>query len=289
VRKHLKGAGYHLRGEDWSVADIKRLTDWYATTTVAEDLHLDDLAKQLGRLKTSICRKAKELGLTDQKRPKRSSRKLPFPDKVYATDEDRNVATGKRIKKYLAENEHPKGALGLKHTETSRAKMSAAVKKAWANPNSKLNSDELRQQRSDRMMQMNRDNPPANPFSRAKDGRREDLNNQYFRSAWEANYARYLNFLIKQKQIRGWEYECQTFWFETIKRGVRSYKPDFKVTFLNGSHEWHEVKGWMTDKAATAIKRFKKYYPTEKHVLVDSKWFTAAKRQGLPAIVGNWE
>lgn len=271
----------------WTAIEIDYLKDWYRSRPLGASLKLDDLASELGRHKTNICRKAKQLGLTQRDRPKTGVRKITL--RQFATDAERNAATGERIKKYIADNGHPRGATGLQHTPESRAKMSATIKKAWERPTSKYHTEADRQRRSDLMMKRNREHPQAHPFSRAKDGRRADLNNQYFRSAWEANYARYLNFLVKQKAIIGWEYECQTFWFETIKRGVRSYKPDFKVKNNDGSHEWHEVKGWMTPKGATAIKRFKKYYPDEKHILVDAKWFASAKKQGLPSLVGNWE
>lgn len=97
----------------------------------------------------------------------------------------------------------------------------------------------------------------------------------YFRSKWEANYALYLNFLIKQKQIKKWEYEKDTFWFENIKRGIRSYTPDFKVFNNDLSFEYHEVKGWMDPKSKTKIKRMAKYYPKTKLLVIDSKSYCA--------------
>src|SRR3972149_9721027 len=39
-----------------------------------------------------------------------------------------------------------------------------------------------------------------------KSGRRADLG-MFFRSAWEANVARYLNFLKTHGSVKGWEYE----------------------------------------------------------------------------------
>lgn len=97
--------------------------------------------------------------------------------------------------------------------------------------------------------------------------------NIYFRSLWEIRYALYLQFLKNQNQIVDWEYEPQTFWFEAIKRGVRSYKPDFLVTNSDSSHHWVEVKGFMDNKSETKIKRFNKYYPGEKLVVVSKSWF----------------
>lgn len=84
----------------------------------------------------------------------------------------------------------------------------------------------------------------------------------FFRSKWEANYALYLDFLIKQKHIISWAYEPQIFYFESIKRGCRSYTPDFKVIIQNG-YEWHEVKGYMDDKSKTKLNRMRIYYPNE--------------------------
>ena len=85
-------------------------------------------------------------------------------------------------------------------------------------------------------------------------GRREDLN-QFFRSNWEANCARWFNHKNKK-----WEYEPTVFSFfeHGIKRGTVSYSPDFKVGTL-----WVEVKGLLTSRGRTAIRRFKKFYPKE--------------------------
>lgn len=106
-----------------------------------------------------------------------------------------------------------------------------------------------------------------------------DINGKviYFRSLWEPNYALYLDFLIKQKQILKWEYEPDTFWFDQIKRGVRSYKPDFKVTNIDGSIEYHEVKGYMDAKSKTKLKRMRIYYPDVKMVLIDKAVYNEIK------------
>lgn len=90
----------------------------------------------------------------------------------------------------------------------------------------------------------------------------------YFRSKWEANYALYLDFLIKQKHIVSWEYEPFIFYFERIKRGTRSYTPDFKVILPDGNSEWHEVKGYMNDASKTKLKRMSLYYPLERIKLI---------------------
>lgn len=91
----------------------------------------------------------------------------------------------------------------------------------------------------------------------------------FFRSKWEANYALYLDFLIKQKQIKRWTYEEDVFIFEEIKFGTRSYRPDFKVYIGDKDIEYHEVKGYMTSRSKTQIKRMAKYYPNIKLIIVD--------------------
>jgi hypothetical protein len=112
-------------------------------------------------------------------------------------------------------------------------------------------------------------------------GYREDIGGQYFRSAWEANYARFLNFSgIK------WEYEKKTFWFEKIRRGVRSYTPDF---YLIDEKVYHEVKGWMDKKSATKLKRMKTYHPAETVHVIGRDFFRQANKQGLCKLIPHWE
>lgn len=95
----------------------------------------------------------------------------------------------------------------------------------------------------------------------------------YLRSTWELKYAKYLEFLKKQGKIKDWAYEEDEFWFDKIKRGVRSYKPDFKIYNLDNTFEYVEVKGYWDSKSITKIKRMKKYYPDIKISKVDTEFF----------------
>lgn len=101
---------------------------------------------------------------------------------------------------------------------------------------------------------------------------------KFFRSKWEANYALYLDYLKKQKQIKNWEFEPDVFIFHKIKFGTRSYRPDFKVTANNGTIEYHEVKGYMDSQSKTKLKRMKKYYPQIKIILIERKQYEALKK-----------
>lgn len=95
----------------------------------------------------------------------------------------------------------------------------------------------------------------------------------YFRSTWEYYYAVFLAKLKMEGKIRDWWHEPRCFWFNNIKRGVRSYLPDFQVIHNDGSEEWVETKGLMDSRSATKIKRMAKYYPEIKLRVVDSVWF----------------
>lgn len=119
-------------------------------------------------------------------------------------------------------------------------------------------------------------------------GKRDDLGGLYVRSKWEANYARYLNWLIEQGEIDRWEYEPETFWFP-IKRGVRHYTPDFKV-WSNGEYEWHEVKGYMDKKSKTKLNRFRIYHPGENDRLrLVQKAEMKDIRDSVGMLIPEWE
>ena len=94
--------------------------------------------------------------------------------------------------------------------------------------------------------------------------------NSYYRSKMELQYARSLEQKKKLGLIKDFEHEPRCFWFESIKRGIRTYLPDFRVDNLDGTHYWVEVKGYMDAKSATKIKRFRKYYPEETLIVVMS-------------------
>lgn len=114
------------------------------------------------------------------------------------------------------------------------------------------------------------------------------VRNIYFRSRWEANYARYLEWLRLIGQIKIWEHEPVTFWFDGIRRGCVSYLPDFQVHNPDGSIEYHEVKGWFDPKSRTKIKRMAKYHPDVKLIVIGKKEYTAIGKK-VACIIQGWE
>ena len=110
----------------------------------------------------------------------------------------------------------------------------------------------------------------------------------YFRSKWEANYGAYLEWLRAGGHIKRWEHEPETFWFLAIKRGVRSYLPDFRVTENDGRVVYHEVKGWMDGRSKTKIARMRRYYPQVVLLVVDRAQY-ASIRTKVAGLVPGWE
>lgn len=96
----------------------------------------------------------------------------------------------------------------------------------------------------------------------------------YMRSEWEIRYARYLEWLRDRCVVKSWKYEPKTFWFPKIKRGVRSFKPDFFVKPVHGTSYYVEVKGWMDKRSATKLKRMAKYYPKIVIRVIGKDWFS---------------
>ena len=183
---------------------------------------------------------------------------------------------------------HPKGMKGKKHSEEVVRGIRKRSKAMWQDPNFIGHTEEYRQMRSDNSSRHMARRHPSTIRSRGKAGYREDLGAIYFRSLWEANYARYLNLLKSRGDIFYWEYEPDTFWFEAIRRGVRSYKPDFKVWDTEESEPYYiEIKGYMDAKSKTKLNRMRIYYPKVKLLLVTEKEYRGLR--DVAALIPNWE
>ncbi len=113
----------------------------------------------------------------------------------------------------------------------------------------------------------------------------------FFRSRWEANYARYLELQKSNREIAGWKHESKTFWFESIRRGIRSYKPDFEVLGMDGSTWFVEVKGFMDKQSATKLKRMKIHHKHVTVLLVDQHEYLQIEKSVLEGRIKilDWE
>jgi hypothetical protein len=116
----------------------------------------------------------------------------------------------------------------------------------------------------------------ARPRRFKNGGYRKDLK-QYFRSSWEANYARFLTW----KGLR-WIYEPKA--FSVIVEGKHlTYTPDF---FLPDKAMYIEVKGyWASDLAKQKFKAFEKIHHI---VLVGPRTYKRIEKS-FSNKVKNWE
>ena len=110
------------------------------------------------------------------------------------------------------------------------------------------------------------DGKQVKKLNKIKIGKRKDCNNIFFRSGWESNIFRWLRY----KKYTNIEYEPTDFSFLHfgIRKGTVTYTPDFKVTKIDGSYFWIEVKGQLQSDDKTRLRRFKKFYPDEFQHLV---------------------
>lgn len=231
------------------------LIEWYEK--FANIGKLDDLANSLGRTKQFIARRAKLLGLTDQNRSKSYLPQL----------------SSDAGKQRIRANGHPRGMAGKTQSEEFKDGMSQRSFDRWHSM-----TDE------ERAIFASKANRSWKAGWRIIGGIRK-----YYRSSWEANYARYLEWLLDRGQIRSWKHEPKTFWFLNIKRGTRSYLPDFEVVELSGRVVYHEVKGWLDASSKIKLKRMAKYYPDEKIILIDAKAYRSIASTMKHVLRGDWE
>lgn len=291
----------------WSASDTEFLRARYLQ--YRDTGKLDELARLMGRAKTFICTKARAIGLTDlhhkhswarmdekealrfiqwHTRLSDSELAAKFAISVSAVERRRvRFGLAKDPKMMWKLSQHPRGFRGGTHGPNAKLAISAASKTMWANPDHFLNSAQHRQALGDRALKLFQNGKLRGGYSRANGGRRADLGNTYFRSSWEANYARYLNWLKERGQIESWEYEVDTFVFHEIKRGTRSYTPDFKVV-ENGQVHYDEIKGWMDPKSIVRMKRMSKYYPDIQVRIIGAKEYRAISTS-ISDLIPNWE
>lgn len=277
VHEQLKRDNYVPQSAPLISADEKEIVARYYIDTLPELFSLTRLADAIGRPSTTVCSIANKLGLTDIRRPLSS-----------AEARGRKMAAAGQWDRHP----HPRGMLGKFHTdETKQVMKDKAVQRRQKKIDQAMAMREDQEQRMSieeyRLTVKTRQSSTS--YSRAKRGRRDDLGEIFFRSSWEANYARYLNLLKKMGVVDSWEYEPETFWFGNIRRGVRSYLPDFRVKYTDRSAPIYvEIKGWMDDKSKTKLARMKKYHPEIPLELIGSRDYRALALKWKSAIP-TWE
>lgn len=275
VAKYLREAGVPRKVERLLTSfEKKRIQEYYAQNPT--NIDLTQLATELNRSKSYISRWAREMGLTNLKRPATAEAKQKMSQAQKDSYKDR---------------EHPRGMLGRKHSQATKSYLSAVHKKR-----TEAYTPEMWEQRWKKSLatrQANNTPWPNNPgggsYAHVKRGFREDIG-IFVRSGWEANWARYLNYLVDNShdKLYKWEYEPDTFWFKGIRRGVVSYTPDFKLYEKGTEPYYQEVKGRMDSKSKTKLKRMAKYHPDIRVELIDEKAYKEVARK-LGPVIPEWE
>lgn len=275
-----EAGGVIAQPRKWTEAEVATLRAAYAANDNGF-VDLAHLAATLGRSHASVAVKASKLGLGQYDRAKCEERK--DRRKFKGDDAALSAARSERAKRMIAEKGHPKGMAGKKHTPETLERLAKASSARWA---SKPKAE--REEWCDNLAKAHAGAPKVGRGAWLAGWREIGGKRNYYRSRWEANYARYLEWLKQNGTIADWQHEPETFWFDAIKRGVRSYKPDFRVWEVNGQSNLHEVKGWMDARSKTTLKRMAKYYPAETVIVIREKQYKEIARKIGPMIEG-WE
>lgn len=250
-----------------------------------DEINLDKLSSLIHRPKTSIARYARKIGLTNQNRSRTEETVEKVKSGINAfmkSDKYLNeiYPKQKQLLIFYLNYHHPKGMLGKHHNKDTKERMSASHIELSKNMTYE-EKHEIAMKAVETKRKNGGFNTTSNAYSRCHGGYREDLSH-YFRSAWEANIARILNYYSIL-----WEYECRRFDFEEEESEVLSYQPDF---YLPQYDIWIEVKGWMDDKSKKRLELFEMYYPCEfkKLLLIDSQHYLYADKIYRP-VIDLWE
>lgn len=266
-------------------AEIALIRDAYHGVTINSEINLAALAAKLGRLRSTVCHKARSLGLTNIRRKRVLQRKQK--KRKYANMAEWRVAQAQITRERLARNGHPRGMLGKQHTSATKEHLAETTLAM----NARRTPDEVRAYVLKGLQKKVRNGTyaPHRHGTTWKSGWREIGGvRKFYRSKWEANYAHYLQWQKAHGFIVDWKHEPTTFWFDGIKRGCVSYLPDFWVKDSDGSEAYHEVKGWMDARSKTKIKRMAIYHPTVNLVVVNGKRYHALAKS-VSGIVDGWE
>lgn len=280
VRNKAYEIGVTTRDDAFTPEEIEALKATYLAGEYRGDLDLAGLALRLGRPKTSLAKKARDLGLIEERKARLPNK--PRASKArFQSPEELSEFRSEHLRERHKTRGHP--FEGKTHSPDAREKISKKSKAAWAGK-----SPEEREAWVDKLVSGNQGAPKVARGTWKAGWREIGGKRNYYRSRWEANYARYLEWLKQNGEIAEWQHEPETFWFEAIKRGVRSYKPDFRVWEVSGQSKLHEVKGWMDARSKTTLKRMAKYHPAETVIVIREKQYNEIARKIGPMIEG-WE
>jgi hypothetical protein len=262
------------RQAEWTDEQLAMLRSWYADHS-GKKLEAKVLAEIIGKDVVVVRLKASRLGLTEQDRDLGGTKIKP---RKYENQSDRIAGIRAARKQWYAEHEHPRGFAGHRHRKDSIDVMVFALANWRATLSPAERSEVARKAVATKVERYGSGNPGAfgeNAYSRVNRGYAEDIPGLHFRSQWEANYARFLDWLKAKGEIQDWAYESERFIFHGVTKAPVTYTPDFKVTENSGSVIYHEVKGWMDGPSKSKLKRMAKFYPDVSIIVIGAGEYKA--------------
>lgn len=214
----------------------KLIREVYESGMERGDGKLDMLAKRLNRRKSSICKYARAMGLTSMRR-------------TYSDEFAKRNKTSRQG--FWSIRTHPRGMLGKHHTYDVKLKLHETSKKMWSEKTEDERIETVKKQLEGKIAKYGSLARNVRKGSWFAGYRKIGGKKIFFRSRWEANYCRYLEFLKQRGRIKDWKHEPYTILFENENS---SYLPDFEVERNNGTKEIHEVKGWFDDRSEHKIE-----------------------------------
>ena len=274
ISNRMKKAGLSTN-KRWVTDEERRAIKEYYENTPPEIFDLEAFCLSINRSLVTVSKQAAAMGLTNRNRPMSIKAKM--------------ATTG--VSKW-SDKPHPRGFGGKRHSPETIEKCTTASRTGWATMKAFgtgcMSPENLEKRSLQQSLNMQK-RTAENAYSRCAYGKRDDLPGMFFRSSWEANFARYLNLLKSMNVVDHWEFEPRTFRFEGIKRGVMSYRPDFLVKYRSDpTGVYIEVKGWTTPKDKTKWKRMAEFYPDVRLQVVGEREYLAIKDKWSAQIPG-WE
>lgn len=274
-----------LKIKRWNATEDARLKVLFCNS----EKTVEQIAKEMGRTVASVDCRLGRIGIRGARKflsPSSATRKkMSNAQRQFARTPGQAELRSERSKKWHVENQHPKGMKGKRHSKEARAKIGKAGK------GRRLTEVQIKKAVDTKIAKYGTAGPFAHNRRRKwKAGWRNVSGRQiYFRSSWEFNYAIYLESLVSEGGIQGWEYEARAFTFDKPLSGAFSYLPDFEVTLLGGGVEYHEVKGWMDSRSQIKLRLMKESFPNVVLKLIQKAWFEEFEKNGNPATLAHWE
>lgn len=268
----------------WTCAEIAILRGAY---TDPNSVQVPKLVAKLQRTYAAIVCKADALGLTCDRgkyhRTAKTRERYSAAQKhIVATRPDIMAARAANVRASHARNGHPRGMLGKHQPQSARDAISRG-NKGRVRP-----EEETKKAIATKLERYGSLVPKVSRGNWRASWRTIGTVRKFFRSSWEANYARYLEMLRQRGEIISWEHEPAAFKFAVEGTKCTSYLPDFRITHLGGSVEFHEVKGWKDADSMLKLERMVIYHPLVFVKVIDKAWFSANARD-LKNQIPDWE